>query len=253
MRNPNPRTILKRGLIAILLIISLFLVTGALASPIPDSPGSITGPGAFITILTPNLTVSCISVTDYLAPAISKYPSCPSNIVSNQKRVYSNSAGYVWPIGTDITGGYRGFNFTPKKDEPYAGKHHLAQDFKAAEGDQVFAIADGTVIEANPFVGDFGGEGIRGGGIKILHSGTDGKQFIALYAHVKEFLVKTNDNVKKGQVIAKIGPYVDKKWGSIPHLHFGINTAQYPYSVGWEGYNYSLGTWTDPMIFLRTG
>jgi murein DD-endopeptidase MepM/ murein hydrolase activator NlpD len=165
--------------------------------------------------------------------------------------VSASSNTFTWPIGSSDTGGYRWFGYIAS-DWNY--QYHLGQDFKASVGTPVYAIADGYVIDARMDVSKYGGYNKPGGGIKIRHKTSSGREFTALYAHVNNIrvpLYSCGTRVRQGQIIAYVAPYIsDSQGNSIPHLHFGINLAN-PYSVGWEGYGYSLGSWTDPMVFLR--
>ena len=67
--------------------------------------------------------------------------------------------------------------------------------------------ADGVVVYA--------GDGIKGYGNLVLlrHGGG----FVTAYAHIDRILVKANDAVQRGQVIAKSG-----RAGTTPLLHFEI-------------------------------
>jgi murein DD-endopeptidase MepM/ murein hydrolase activator NlpD len=257
-------------------------------APIPTSPGTNTQPGK-TTSLTPKLMWNPSFGANYYTLAISKYPFGAANIVYNAKQtigtsvtvpqnvlvqgyvyrwnmrahnsagasplsstLYFNtksSSGYFWPTGSDYNGSRLGFGL-PNPD--FNNQLHLGQDFQAPEGDNVYAIADGKIIEADFHVPKYGGLTKPGGAIKILHTAPDGKQFIALYGHIKGFTEVGYNQVQKpevhkGDIIAKIGPY-----DGIKHLHFGINVTQKDPYTKWPGYAWKITTWTNPMVFLRS-
>jgi lipoprotein NlpD len=87
-------------------------------------------------------------------------------------------------------------------------------DIAGAEGEPVHAAADGKVMYA--------GNGVRGLGNLILLGHTDG--FITAYAHNQSLLVKTGQEVKKGERIAAIG----QTDTTSPRLHFEIRRRGTP-------------------------
>ena len=164
----------------------------------------------------------------------------------------STTTGFVWPTGSDYTGGYYKYGSFVGKDQSGKDLFHLGQDFKAEIGSPVYAIADGTLIEQRTDVSSYGPYEGPGGVIKILHTDSNGRQFLALYGHVNNFKLPyaCGAPVRSGQVIGYIAPYSHKDGTSIPHLHFGINLV--PSSVAWQGHGTSLGSWVDPMNFLKS-
>ena len=82
----------------------------------------------------------------------------------------------------------------------------------------ILAAADGKVLEAT-------GEHCWGPTIAVDHGkGLDGRKIIALYGHVGEMLVDDGDQIKRGQVIARLGNNQDTYqciYG-VEHLHFQI-------------------------------
>lgn len=127
---------------------------------------------------------------------------------------------------------------------------HLGHDFDIGETKNVYAIAEGVVLEATEING-FGGlnPSKKGGACFIEHSLPDGKKFTALYGHVL-LGCKKGQKVKKGELIGTILPF----WNGdayCPHLHFGIHLKggmpETPY-----GYNKTAGNWVNPLEFLET-
>ena len=105
---------------------------------------------------------------------------------------------------------------------------HNGMDYAANLGTNVTAAADGKVIETNYCS--------KGYGLKIViqHERKDGKgdSYISLYAHLSEINVKQGQEVKKGEVIGKVGGTScsgnagDKAYNAYGnHLHFELRTS----------------------------
>ncbi|MYN12256.1 peptidoglycan DD-metalloendopeptidase family protein [Pusillimonas sp. TS35] len=112
-----------------------------------------------------------------------------------------------WPASGDII---QGFNSNTK-----------GIDIAGKIGDPIYAAADGNVMYA--------GNGVRGLGNLILLGHKDG--FVTAYAHNDQLLVKTGQQVKKGDKIAALG----QTDTSSPRLHFEIRRR---------------GTPANPMAYL---
>jgi len=106
--------------------------------------------------------------------------------------------------------------------------------------DPVFAVVDGTVVEAvaDPAISTFGNH------VVIGHRFPDSNQlFYTLYAHLEDVLVTGDQSVCKGQKIGTMGKTSSSadavNWMEIaPHLHLEVwNTRQQPY---------------DPVAFLQS-
>lgn len=100
---------------------------------------------------------------------------------------------------------------------------HNGIDFGGIEGDSVFAIADGMVC--------FVGKNFYYNGNFVLLD--HGQGLNSIYLHLKKFLVKNNQRVKKGELIGLIGS-TGRSTG--PHLHLGV-----------QWYNKRI----DPMAVLK--
>jgi len=85
---------------------------------------------------------------------------------------------------------------------------HDGTDYPAAYGDPILATAEGKVIRA-------GWDSEYGNLIELAHK----NGVITRYAHAQELLVKPGDDVKKSQVIAKVGS-TGRSTG--PHVHYEI-------------------------------
>ena len=161
------------------------------------------------------------------------------------------STGWCYPTGSSNFGaGYYGW----EKINPSYRKSgfHLAQDMQASEGDSVYAIADGLVVQVRDNVADYGGVGRPGGGIIIRHQAERAGEFDALYAHMKNLAVSEGDRVRKGQYIGEIGSYYKRNGGRIDHLHFGIIHPAGGASNPWAGYGNNNSGFVNPITFLQT-
>lgn len=95
-----------------------------------------------------------------------------------------------------------------------AGSLHKGVDITAPPGTQIKAAYPGTVTYTG-FLRDYGNV------IIVEH----GKDVVTVYAHNEINLVKKNDKVNKGDVIARLGS-TGRSTG--PHLHFEIRVANKP-------------------------
>ncbi|GAB4000063.1 hypothetical protein GCM10028807_51920 [Spirosoma daeguense] len=85
---------------------------------------------------------------------------------------------------------------------------HTGQDYPIESGKAVFSVGNGRVVlAANHFY--------SGNSVYIDH----GNGLVSEYFHLKNFVVKPNQTVKKGQKIGTVG-----ETGRVtgPHLHFGV-------------------------------
>ena len=95
-----------------------------------------------------------------------------------------------------------------------SSKFHEGLDFAASKGTNVFATGDGKVKVA-------GREAGYGNVIDIDH----GYNYLTRYAHLSEVLVKPGEEVKRGQLIGKVGS-TGKSTG--PHLHYEVRFKDIP-------------------------
>lgn len=111
---------------------------------------------------------------------------------------YTMSSGYGWRV------------------DPIYGssKFHEGLDFAASKGTDVFATGNGRVRLA-------GREKGYGNCIDIDH----GYNYLTRYAHLSEILVKPGEEVKRGQLIGKVGS-TGKSTG--PHLHYEVRYKDNP-------------------------
>lgn len=88
------------------------------------------------------------------------------------------------------------------------GTFHYGIDIAAPIGSPIYAVTDGTVIDAGPAQG-------FGLWVRIRHD--DGT--LSVYGHMYDFSVSVGERVHAGQQIARIGNRGDSTG---PHLHFEI-------------------------------
>jgi murein DD-endopeptidase MepM/ murein hydrolase activator NlpD len=133
-------------------------------------------------------------------------PQATADAGANGSAAGMAGPAFRWPVrGRVITG------FGPKPN----GQQSDGIDLAVPEGTAVHAAEDGVVAYA--------GNELKGYGNLILIRHANG--FVTAYAHASEILVKRNDTVHRGQVIAKSG-----QTGSVtsPQLHFEIRKGSAP-------------------------
>ena len=114
------------------------------------------------------------------------------------------------PILSDF-GAINGVNTRPRDSI------HQGIDIIGSSNESIIAIADGKVLETTV-------EDCWGGTLIVDHGKSiDGKNMITIYGHVGDFLVKENDLVKRGDVIAKLPEKVKFRcMARVRHLHLQI-------------------------------
>lgn len=85
---------------------------------------------------------------------------------------------------------------------------HRGTDFAAMEGDNVLAVADGTVVTS---------EYDEANGYYVLLAHADGTQ--TGYAHLQKTLVSAGQSVQQGQILGLAG---QTGWATGPHLHLDV-------------------------------
>jgi len=142
-------------------------------------------------------------------------PMPPTGVES--KDVLVPTLSFRRPVNGRVISG-----FGPKPD----GTENLGVNFSVPEGTPVKAAEDGVVAYASNELKSFGNL------VMIRHN----NGYVTTYAHASEILVKRDEVVKRGQVIAKSGQTGTVKGG--PQLHFEIRKGATP---------------VDPMPFLERG
>jgi len=150
---------------------------------------------AFPLILT--TFISCFFIPFFLNQSNS---TTFTNSLSAQLPTDYHTTNFLWPTPgyTKITShfGYRTSPITGKK------AYHSGIDIAAPENGSIIAIDDGVVF----YIGWYGANGYT---VILQHK----NQYKSIYGHISPtFLVAIGDIIKKGQLIAKVGPkYIEKK------------------------------------------
>lgn len=135
----------------------------------------------------------------------------------------------IWPLKEIRITQYFGEN--PRIYKKFGLKAHNGLDFSCPVGTDIYCLDDGIIYET-------GDQGNKGYG-KFVRVNLDSK-FQAVFAHCSVILVKFNQKVKAGQIIAKSG---NSGFSTGPHLHLGIRPNPWEYNNGFAGY-------IDPKPFL---
>ena len=116
----------------------------------------------------------------------------------------------VNPILSDF-GSINGVNTRPRDNI------HQGIDIIGPKEQPIIAITDGKVLETTV-------EDCWGGTLIVDHGKSfDGKNLITIYGHVGEILVKENDIIKRGEIIAKLPEKVKYRcMARVRHLHLQI-------------------------------
>ncbi len=118
-----------------------------------------------------------------------------------------------------------------KKGTHWSKGFHTGVDYAVPIGTDVLAVADGVIEKAN-----WG----KSYGVQIVQRiGLHSKKQWCIYAHLSESLVKSGDQVKKGQ---KIGESGNTGNSTGPHLHFEVRN-----NIRW-----SAGTEVNPKDVLKS-
>ena len=148
----------------------------------------------------------------------SRLPDADLDAVEEKINALMEVIPTLWPVEGRITDGFghRRDPFTKKKS------FHNGLDIAADAGTPIKASASGKVIYANYTYA-------TGRTVKIDH----GNGFVTVYGHCSRILVEPGQQVKKGDVIAKVGS-TGRSTG--PHCHFEVHL---------------YGTAIDPMEYLE--
>lgn len=175
-------------------------------------------------ILNVNLTAK--SFTDVIAARMDTEQAQLFNILmmtKGNRQYVSNVFGDTnWlPYVTS----YYGYRVHPISGEK---NYHKAVDIGMPQGTEILAGHDGVVTQA----GEAGSYGL----IVVLEGAMeDGRTLITKYAHCSELLVSAGQEVKQGDVIAKVGSTGDSTG---PHLHLEVLVD---------------GQYLNPLYFTDTG
>ena len=121
-----------------------------------------------------------------------------------QRGAVAQATPSIWPAHGWLSGGFgnRADPFTGEKD------YHPALDISTDKGDPVYATADGAV-ESVAYNGNYGN-------LIVLDHGFG---MVTRYGHLSKFNVKTDERVRRGQVIGFVGA-TGRATGA--HLHYEV-------------------------------
>lgn len=167
--------------------------------------------------------------------------------------------GWYWPTISGSTNanpgtGYKGWL------EPYnvlmngvpISAIHVGKDFDGNQGEPVYAVADGVVVEQNADLTGYGPNGGPGGALIAQFKTSDGSVFRAVYGHI--------DNphelgpIYAGDVLGNINSY------NPSHLHFGVHLGDdapsdkkdYRGFIRSDEYTGDTYGWVNPIDYLNT-
>ncbi len=122
----------------------------------------------------------------------------------------STSELLINPILSDY-GSMNGVNTRPRDNI------HQGIDIIGSKYEPIIAIADGKVLETSV-------EDCWGATVVVDHGKSiDGKNMIVIYGHVGEFIVKENDVIKRGDLLAKLPEKAKYRcMARVRHLHLQI-------------------------------
>lgn len=130
----------------------------------------------------------------------------PEAELDDARPLNGGAPSFRWPVKGRVIA-----NFGAKTN----GQQNDGIDLAVPEGTAVRAAEDGVVAYA--------GSELKGYGNLILVRHSNG--YVTAYAHASEIMVKRNDQVRRGQVIAKSGQTGNV---SAPQLHFEIRKGSSP-------------------------
>jgi murein DD-endopeptidase MepM/ murein hydrolase activator NlpD len=151
---------------------------------------------------TPSTTASTASPVPATKPvtAAPSSPAQPDSVAAIPQPASRAGGLFMWPVNGKIIS-----NFGPTA----SGLHNDGINIAAPRGTPVHAAENGVVVYA--------GNQLRGFGNLLLIRHADG--WVTAYAHNDTLLVKKGEQVKRGQVIARVGSTGNV---SSPQLHFEL-------------------------------
>ncbi len=130
----------------------------------------------------------------------------------NAEEQNTQSGAFIAPVSGAVTADYSGEELVYNKTMN-DWRTHNGIDFAAAEGEEVLAVADGT-IEA---ITD---SGMMGKTVIILHS----SGIRTIYSNLAENVpVNTGDSVTQGTPVGKAGSTAAAEVAEPPHIHFEVS------------------------------
>lgn len=169
---------------------------GQALSSLVKAADSIVSNGATITAGGYKIVYDPRALQGPLADAFA--PATETDWVATQRGRTADGRTVVFPTTGRYTSGYG----------PRWGTIHRGIDIANDLGTPIYAVMDGTVINAGPAQG-------FGNWVVIKHDGGE----VSVYGHMRYYDVQVGQRVKAGQKIASIG---NEGQSTGPHLHFEI-------------------------------
>jgi lipoprotein NlpD len=132
----------------------------------------------------PRQTPAAPASASQQAEAVRPEPGPPSHTLSTAKSATPNGPvdRWVWPAAGDVS-------------RPFSDERHKGIDLSGQRGAPVMATAPGVVVYA--------GTGVTGYGALLIVKHND--TYLSAYGHNDELLAVEGEQVKAGQVIARMG------------------------------------------------
>lgn len=162
-----------------------------------------------------------------------KYNSLWNNVISGSN--LSISGDYMFPVGGLYT------------ITQYYHEGHNAIDISSNYGSNIYAINDGVVYltKGGCIVGDLSCNGRGGNYVIIKHN--DNKHY-SVYMHLKNYIVKQNDKVNRGQIIGYMG-----NTGNVEPIPTNNNSRNgtHLHFVLYDGIPYQGGNSINPNVIYK--
>jgi murein DD-endopeptidase MepM/ murein hydrolase activator NlpD len=146
--------------------------------------------------------------------------TAPTEDLYNNKDLQAAQSGPLFNL--DYVNAYRVSTELGAVDDAHSSPHS-GTDFVMAEGTELKAVADGTVITAETGHSNEWPGGGLGNHVMIKHTTSDGKVYTSVYGHLSEVMVSVGQQVTKGQVVGRAGN-TGRSTGT--HLHFEIREGE---------------------------
>ena len=182
--------------------------------------GKLNYTGECSKVSTTNMTYTLdIMAKRYGQIAIYSDKSCSKKITSYNTKTY-NLSSVIWPVTPQFQLLEHDKMVTRYKHYAYGiSEGHEGLDITIPVGTPVYAISDGTICST------YSGNGVNNdedyGNALIQTTKINGKSYRIIYAHLKNFVVKSG-KVTKGQLIAYSGMTGGTR---IPHVHIDIRNT----------------------------
>ena len=138
-----------------------------------------------------------------------------------------------WPVDSRVI--TQRFGENPQIYAKFNQAGHEGLDFSASVGDNVYACADGKVLDVRPNDGNAYGLYVR------VQHWVDGAEYQTIYAHLSKVLVSKGQSVSAGERIALSG---NTGHSYAPHLHLTLKL------IGAKISGYPDGV-VDPLSYLQ--